>query len=677
MASVSDRIYQLSLRIDNLRAQIVGNDSASLIYAAFGDFIRFGCKVTEGADPDDMTIALEGQATGDEANWNPDGSLTPIRNYEYLNIASLKAVAFYNQDLTALVEDPPASSLGRYDVAYIFVGVQGAGFAVATGTPSTDTKTDFDTNGLNTDPYDPLIDPALPIGALPVARIYIDDSVLGIPNSRIADIRQILDRAKGDPGPPGADGPPGAGLIIKGSVATTGDLPGGAAIGDGYMVEEFDPFRLYVWDGSAYFDAGVIQGPQGDTGASGAPGAAGADGASAFVYIAYASDDTGTDFTLTFDPALDYIAILSTTTEIVSPVVGDFVGLWKNYKGEQGTGLLILGSVPTVGDLPVGANPGDGWLVESFDPPHLHVWTGSAWFDAGPIASASAFLRYDINNQGLTSTEKENALTNLGAFDVGQNFVQLANPGAVSFVRINADNSLTTRSASDFRTDLGGTTVGQNLFTLANPSASVFIRTNADNTIAVRTASQFRTDLGGTTIGQSLFTLTNPSAITFPRMNADNTVTAQTAANYRTDLGGTTVGQNLFTAANPSAVTFVRINADNTISTLSASAFLTAIGGAPRDDSTVTTGSITGTFNIDCSNGINALTMTGSTAFTLTNMATGRSTTVEITPSGGTITFSGTIAWIGGAPTLTTSGTHVFTFWNSGGTNRGAYVGVL
>ena len=58
---------------------------------------------------------------------------------------------------------------------------------------------------------------------------------------------------------------------------------------------------------------------------------------SAFVYIAYASDASGTGFTLTFDAALDYIAILSTDTEIPTPVVGDFTGLWKKYKGEDGS----------------------------------------------------------------------------------------------------------------------------------------------------------------------------------------------------------------------------------------------------------------------------------------------------------------------------------------------------
>ena len=81
-----------------------------------------------------------------------------------------------------------------------------------------------------------------------------------------------------------------------------------------------------------------IQGPKGDKGDTGGPGADGLDGQNAYVYIAYASDSNGTDFTMTFDADLDYIAIKSSTVEIASPQDSDFTGLWKNYKGAVGAG---------------------------------------------------------------------------------------------------------------------------------------------------------------------------------------------------------------------------------------------------------------------------------------------------------------------------------------------------
>jgi len=62
----------------------------------------------------------------------------------------------------------------------------------------------------------------------------------------------------------------------------------------------------------------------------------GGDGVSSYTYMAYASDGVGTDFTNVFNPDLDYIAIKTITSPLVSPVAGDFTGLWKNYKGPIG-----------------------------------------------------------------------------------------------------------------------------------------------------------------------------------------------------------------------------------------------------------------------------------------------------------------------------------------------------
>lgn len=59
-------------------------------------------------------------------------------------------------------------------------------------------------------------------------------------------------------------------------------------------------------------------------------------GQAAYVYIAYASDAAGTGFTMTFNPALKYVAIKNTALPIAVPVVGDFAGLWTKYVGENG-----------------------------------------------------------------------------------------------------------------------------------------------------------------------------------------------------------------------------------------------------------------------------------------------------------------------------------------------------
>lgn len=54
-----------------------------------------------------------------------------------------------------------------------------------------------------------------------------------------------------------------------------------------------------------------------------------------FTYTAYASDDIGTGFTLTNNPALPYMAVLVSDVEIPTPAVGDFMGLWRGGGGTQ------------------------------------------------------------------------------------------------------------------------------------------------------------------------------------------------------------------------------------------------------------------------------------------------------------------------------------------------------
>lgn len=54
-------------------------------------------------------------------------------------------------------------------------------------------------------------------------------------------------------------------------------------------------------------------------------------------------------------------------------------------------------------------------------------------------------------------------------------------------------------NASDARTNLGASTVGANLFTLSNPSAITFLQLNADNSVSPLSASAFRTAIGAGT----------------------------------------------------------------------------------------------------------------------------------------------------------------------------------
>ncbi len=194
MASVTEKINALTTTVNGILTRVIALTPNDIIYSALGETVLYGCKVTEGSNPSDFIVSLEGNAAGDEANANPQAELAPVRGYQYPNVASGPDGAFRSLDIEATVDVPPATGLGRYDIAYVYVGKLGAGLAVATGTPSVATKSDYDTNGLKTGFYDSSADPALPVGAVPVARIYVEDVFTGVANAQIADIRRFQGR---------------------------------------------------------------------------------------------------------------------------------------------------------------------------------------------------------------------------------------------------------------------------------------------------------------------------------------------------------------------------------------------------------------------------------------------------------------------------------------------------
>ena len=66
--------------------------------------------------------------------------------------------------------------------------------------------------------------------------------------------------------------------------------------------------------------------------------------------------------------------------------------------------------------------------------------------------------------------------------------------------RLQWDGGSTNLVASDGRTSLGATTVGSAFFMLANPTAITFPRINANNTVSALTASAFTTAIGASHI---------------------------------------------------------------------------------------------------------------------------------------------------------------------------------
>jgi hypothetical protein len=292
----------------------------------------------------------------------------------------------------------------------------------------------------------------------------------------------------------------------------------------------------------------------------------------------------------------------------------------------------------------------------------------------------------DLTAAGRALLDDANAAaqrTTLGATTVGSNLFTLINPGAITFPRFNADNTVSSLSATDFRTAIGagtgnGTVTG---VTATSPVASsggtapVISLSSAYgdtlNPYASKTANFFLAAPNGTSGTPSFRAIV---AADIPTLNQNTTGTASnvtgtvaianggtgatTAPNARTNLGATTLGSNIFTITNPSAITFPRFNADNTISSLSASDFRTAIG-AGTGNGTVTSVGGTGT--------VNGITLTGtvtsSGSLTLGGTLSGVNLTTQVT---------GTLPLANGGSGQTTAQTAMNAF--AGAVTSGSYL---
>jgi hypothetical protein len=164
-----------------------------------------------------------------------------------------------------------------------------------------------------------------------------------------------------------------------------------------------------------------LKGDQGDAGNDGADGSDGADGANAFVYIAYADAADGTGFTLIYSATKEWIAILSTDTEIPSPALGDFTGLFRRYIGDGdryattsstsltiGTGNQFLTVDPdlsyTTGQRAVIALTGDSSNRMEGTVVDYNPITGQMTIDVDADSGAGTYAVWSVNLVGIPSS---------------------------------------------------------------------------------------------------------------------------------------------------------------------------------------------------------------------------------------------------------------------------------
>jgi len=191
--------------------------------------------------------------------------------------------------------------------------------------------------------------------------------------------------SNGEIGAQGEIGPVGPVINLLGTVATTGDLPPveGLTLNDSYYVEADG--ELYIFNNSTEFiSVGEVFGPTGPQGVAGTTGPLGPTGPQGII------GPTGA---------------ASTVEGPLGPTGDAGIAGPTGAEGPQGTSLVLVGSVATVGDLPASASASEAYVVNASG--ELYVWDGSAWSALGIVQGPTG----PTGSVGLTGAAGEVAVS--------------------------------------------------------------------------------------------------------------------------------------------------------------------------------------------------------------------------------------------------------------------------
>jgi hypothetical protein len=157
--------------------------------------------------------------------------------------------------------------------------------------------------------------------------------------------------------------------------------------------------------------------------------------------------------------------------------------------------------------------------------------TGVVTLDGADITSGTVA----IARGGTGASTASGALTNLGATTAGGNMITLANPSAVTFPRINADNTVSALDATAFRSAIGAGTGGGSVTSVSGTSP---ISVATGTTTPVISLSTVPVAKGGT--GTTTGSITGTGALAFTAGGTNTNITLDPNGTGCVDIWGET-----------------------------------------------------------------------------------------------------------------------------------------